>query len=879
SKREDALASLTQENALEPDAAEILYDYVQDQYEVAGEVPSDQHIIVESFIDEVGDWRVVVQSPFGARVHAPWAMTAASHLRERCGEIDVVWSDDGIVFRLPESASPPESDWFFPDPETVEEDIIRTLTDTSMFAARFRENAARALLLPRRFPGQRTPLWLQRRKSADLMNAAARYPKFPMILETFRECLSDVFDLAGLTELLEDIRSRRIRVHALLSDEGPSPFAQTVLFDFTASFIYDADAPLAERRAQVLSLDHAQLKELLGSADYRELLDPEAIAAIAIKVARLEQPSLKDADDTHDLLLALGDLSEEEISDRATAEFRPAVVSALEALVAERRAVEVRIGGVSRFIAVEDASRYRDALGTVLPMGLPAALLESYETPLRDLVSRYVRTHGPFLPQDIANRLGIGVEVVRSSLNELATLGRVLEGGFTPGNTQREWIDHEVLKLIKRRSLAGWRQQIEAVDHAQYASFIADWQSVVKPRRGVDGLFEAIEQLQGVPLPASVLESEILPARVHGYREGQINELLVSGELLWRGLEAVGSSDGRIALYLTENYPLLAPPAAEVEGELAIKVLEYLRANPAPFFDDIVAGVGGFPNDVLEALWDLVWSGNVGNDSFAPLRARLRVKASKSGSSRGRRRGRSRMMSTRSSRLPGSEGRWTLFERSSWVEPTPTEKRTAQVQQLLERYGVLVKEALGREGVSGGFAAIYPVLKAMEEAGRLRRGYFVEGLGASQFAVPGAEDRLRNTEHHDAPLLLAATDPANPYGSFLPWPEQSGEGTRCARVAGARVVIHQGELLAFIGKSGDQLTSFISDLEPQRSAAMTALVAGLKLAARGRRQFYLAKVDGKQQAEERLHRALLDAGFQFGYRGYIYKNDVVDINA
>ncbi|MEM1113340.1 MAG: crosslink repair DNA glycosylase YcaQ family protein [Pseudomonadota bacterium] len=876
SKKNKALKSLVEEHALDPEAAEILYDYVQDQFEAAGEVPSDEHIVIESFIDEVGDWRVVLQSPFGARVHAPWAMTAAERLRDRFGEIDAVWSDDGMVFRLPESDQPPEAEWFIPDAETLEEDLIRTLTDTSMFAARFRENAARALLLPRRFPGQRTPLWLQRRKSADLMNAAARYPKFPMILETYRECLSDVFDLAGLTQLLEDIRSRKIRLHTCLSD-SPSPFAQTVLFDFTASFIYDADAPLAERRAQVLSLDHAQLKELLGSADYRELLDPEAIAEISLRCRRLDQPTLKDGDDIHDVLLALGDLTLAELGDRAAEDTRAQLQALVDALLEDRRIIEVRIAGEPRFIAVEDASRYRDALGTVLPMGLPVALLEPCEAPLADLVSRFVRTHGPFVPQDIATRLGIGADVVRRALNDMAAAGRVLEGGFTPGGTAREWIDHDVLKLIKRRSLAGWRQQIEAVDHRQFSAFVAEWQGVVKPRRGVDGLFEAVEQLQGVPLPASSLESEILPARVEDYREGQINELFMSGELLWRGLEPVGSSDGRIALYLTENYPLLAPPAGVIEGDLAQRIYDFLCDNPAPFFDDIVGAVGGFPNDVLEALWDLVWSGNVGNDSFAPLRARLRVRPGKSNSRRSRR---PRMRSTfgRSARLPGSEGRWTLFARSSWAEPSPTEMRTAQVQQLLERYGVLVKEALAREGVNGGFAGIYPVLKAMEEAGRLRRGYFVEGLGASQFAVPGAEDRLRNTAEQTDPLVLAATDPANAYGHLLPWPT-AGEGVRLARVAGARVIIVNGELVAYVSKSSDQVTTFLGEDELSRGRRAGALIDGLKRMAWGRKQLYIAKIDGEAQAPEALHRAMLEAGFRHGYKGYAYKSEVVDLHA
>lgn len=859
----DAQKLLIRDHALEAEAADILYDYVAGQFEAAGDVPSDECIIVENFIDEVGDWRVVLQSPFGARVHAPWAMTVAAQLRQRFSEIDVVWCDDGIVFRVPESDSPPEAEWFIPDPESLEEDVVRALSDTSLFAARFRENAARALLLPRRFPGQRTPLWLQRRKSADLMQAASQYPRFPMILETYRECLRDVFDIDGLNQLLEDIRSRRIRVHPVNSDSA-SPFAQTVLFDFTASFIYDADAPLAERRAQVLSLDHAQLKELLGSADYRELLDPEAIAAITLKRQLLEHPYVKDPDDIHDLLLALGDLSVADILARTESSRQATLQSMLSDLTRARRIIEIRVAGNPRFIAAEDAARYRDALGTVLPMGLPAALLEPCQSPLQNLISRYIRTHGPFEPAEIAKHFGLGIDVLRKALNELSATGRVLEGGFTPGSTRREWIDHDVLKQIKRRSLAGWRQQIEAVDHNKFASFIADWQFITKPRRGLDALYDTIEQLQGAPLPASVLETEILPARITGYRVGQIDELFVSGELLWRGIEPVGSSDGRIAIYLAENYPLLAPEPNPIDSELAQRIHEFIGSRGAPFFDDIVEAVGGFQNDVLEALWELVWSGNAGNDSFAPLRARLGVKDRKPRT----RRAQQRMRPRRGSRLPGSEGRWTLFDRVGWEQPSATEARTAQVQQLLERYGVMVKEALTKEGVTGGFSGIYPVLKAMEEAGRIRRGYFVEGLGASQFAVPGAEDRLRNTAESTDPVLLSATDPANPYGALLPWPPAADGGKRCARVAGSRVLLLNGDLIAYIAKTGDQITTFLPPDEPTRSSSIKALIAGLKLAARGRKLVYLASIDGKPRAEESIHAALLSEGFQHGHRGY-----------
>ncbi|MGR8919234.1 MAG: DEAD/DEAH box helicase, partial [Gammaproteobacteria bacterium] len=636
-KRAAAIRQLTSAHALDDEAAAILADYVADQFEQAGEVPSDEHVVIETFVDEVGDWRVVLLSPFGARVHAPWAMVAARSLRQRFDDVDVVWTDDGIVFRLPETENPPDADWFLPDPETVEDELVRALGDTSLFAARFRENAARALLLPRRFPGQRTPLWLQRRKSADLLAAAGRYPQFPIVLETFRECLRDVFDLPGLTEVLEALARRSIRTHTVITDV-PSPFAQAVLFDFTASFIYEGDAPLAERRAQVLSLDHAQLKELLGSADYRELLDPEAIDEVARRRRRLDARWLKCADDVHDCLLALGDLSTAELGARVADGEQAAPW--LDELAAARRIVEVRVGGEARWIAAEDAARYRDALGVVLPVGLPGDLLDAVPAPLADLVSRYARTHGPFRAADVAERLGIGADVATRTLLDLAAESRVLEGEFTPGGREREWIDANVLKQVKRRSMASWREQIEAVDQADYAAFLCDWQSVTRPRRGTEALFDVVEQLQGAPLPASVLESEILPARIEGYRVGQIDELFVAGELVWRGLEPAGSQDGRIALYLTDHYPVLAPPPSEPENELAGRVLDFLRGQPAAFFDDIVDAVGGFPNDVLEAVWDLVWCGQETNDSIAALRSRIGVSAAAGSGKARRRRGR-----------------------------------------------------------------------------------------------------------------------------------------------------------------------------------------------------------------------------------------------
>lgn len=864
----EAEQRLASEHALDAEAARTLVAYVRAQQDATGEVPSAETIVIESFLDEIGDWRVVVLSPFGARVHAPWAMVVAERLRADVVDVDVVWTDDGIVFRLPESDDPPDAESLIPHAADLEDELTRVLGGTSLFAARFRENAARALLLPRRAPGRRTPLWLQRRRSADLLAVAARYPQFPMVLETYRECLQEHFDLAGCKAVLERLANRAVRVHETRTDV-PSPFAQAVLFDFTASFLYDGDAPLAERRAQALSLDHAQLRELLGTADYRELLDTDAVEAVTLALQYLDEPRIRDADDLHDTLLALGDLDDAEIAARTRGEAGPLTDTLLEA----RRAVRLRIAGSERLVAVEDASRYRDALGVVLPPGLPHELLEPVERPLVDLVSRYARTHGPFRVEALCARLGLAPGSAALALAELERGGRVLHGEFTPGVDGEEWVAVDVLRRLKRRSLARWRAELEPVEPERLAALLPHWQHVVRNKRGLEGLFDVVEQLQGMPLAASALETEILPARLKDYRPGALDELCLSGEVVWRGLEASGSQDGRIALYLTDNYPLLAPPPGDPPEGLASELLALLEARPALFFEDVLNAAGGFPNDVLEALWDLVWCGRLTNDSLVPLRARLGVRGGTTGTARAarrvvsRRRGRGRQHPP--DRPPGSEGRWSLLSRSRWAEADETERRAALATQLLERYGVLVREALHREQVPGGFAALYPVLKAMEDAGRVRRGYFVEGLGASQFALPGVEDRLRHDGRAgEAARVLAAVDPANAWGHLLPWPKPAhADAPRCQRTAGARVVLHDGALLAFLGRSGQQLTTFLPDTEPARARATGALVAALVAQAARRRLTLIAAIDGQPAGESPLAGALAAAGFVPGYRG------------
>ena len=877
----EAVKRLQEAHGLDERAASNLYAYLAKQAEATGEVPSDRTIIIERYIDEIGTFCVCVLSPFGARVHAPWSQAVLARMNAGGdGGVEAIWSDDGMVFRLPESEEPPDASLFLPAADEVEDLLVRSLGQTSLFAARFRENAGRALLLPRRRPGQRSPLWAQRKRAADLLAVASRYGSFPIVLETYRECLRDVFDLPALVEILRQVTARRIRVRTVDS-RTPSPFASSLLFSYVASFIYDGDAPLAERRAQALAVDPAQLRELLGEAELRELLDPEAIAETERGLQRLDgRRPATSPDALHDMLLSLGDLTRGEIGARS--EPAEAAGAWIDQLVRERRAIELPIAGERRVAAAEDAGRLRDALGVVPPRGVPRALLEPVADPLGDLISRYARTHGPFLVEAAAARLGLGVGPVRDTLLRLAAVGRVIEGELLPGGRSREWCDAEVLRAIKRRSLAKLRREVEPVEPAALGRFLLEWQGLRRPRPGVEALLGAIEQLEGAPLPASVLEAEVLPARVDKFRPADLDLLCAAGEVVWAGLEPLGPSDGRIALYLTDRLALLAPPARRAEGELAARLRGLLAARGALFFSDMVAETGAFPADLLSALWDLVWSSEVTNDTLAPLRGFLR---GASPDARAKRATRGRAFRSRRVGPPGSEGRWSLLPhaRPQAAEsagqgsapqpsgPSGTERRTALARALLERYGVLTREAVHAEGIEGGFSAVYDVLKAMEEAGRVRRGYFVAGLGATQFAAPGAEDRLRSMrERPEEPhaVVLAATDPASPYGAALPWPER--QGARPGRAAGAHVVLRDGELLAYLGRAERSLLTFLPAEEPDRGRAAAALAGALSsLIDLGRRRSLLiAQVDGEPTEKSPLAPHLSGAGFTPTSRGF-----------
>lgn len=863
---EKTIETLIADHGLNDHAIENLRAYVHDQAKATGDVPSDRTIVLERFTDELGDFRICLLTPFGSRVHAPWSTAIAKRLAEKYGtEVEMVWTDDGILCRLALTDDPPSAEDFFPPSSEIEQIITSELDHTSLFASRFRECAGRALLLPKRMPTKRTPLWAQRKRSADLLSVASEHPSFPILLETYRECLRDVYDMPGLIDILRRVEQRQIRVLTTQTDK-PSPFAASLLFSFVGNFIYDGDAPLAERRVQALSIDHAQLRELLGEAELRTLLDADALIDVEQSLQRRHHP-LKHADALHDLLLFVGDLSESEIVSRSeAASLANEWVSDLER---ERRILRVRLNGEIRFIAVEDAGRYRDALGVVLPQGIPSAHLEPVADPTGDLIGRYARTQGPFVADDIVARFGFTAATVERVVDERVKRGLIVEGAFLasprPGSP-REFCDAEVLRSLRQKSLARLRREVEPVDQSAYARFLIDWHRLKRPAAGSDALLEAIAQLEGCPLPASVLLDEILPRRVRNFQPHDLDMLCASGQVVWAGVESLGPNDGRIALYLPEHEPLLALPAKDLDGETHIALRNLLERRGAVFFADFVRGIGGYPAALLEALWDLVWAGVVTNDTTDALRKRI-LGAPHVASRR------ERSMFGRKPRswqgaLPGSEGRWSL-RKTRWIEsPSETEKATARAHTLLQRYGVLTREVAHAEGIAGGFSSIYPVLKAMEEAGRIRRGYFVAGRGATQFALPGADDRLRSVRDGDADdaisaMVVSATDPANPYGASLPWPSVRDGGARAQRAAGAYVVLWNGHLIGYLGRRGEQLIPFLPEEEPARGAAAKALAAALgELVDRFRFQSLLFEsIEGMPALEHPLRDALLAAGF------------------
>jgi ATP-dependent Lhr-like helicase len=825
-----ALDRLRDEFTLDDRAAKNLVAFLGEQQAATGAVPSDRTVVVERFRDEIGDWRLCILTPFGGRVHAPWALALAARLRESLGlETQAIWSDDGIAIHLPDAdAAPPVEDVLL-EPEQLEELVTKELGETALFGARFRENAGRALLIPRRRPGERTPLWQQRLKAQSLLQVARRYPAFPIVLETYRECLQDVFDLPALKRLLQGLRTRQIDL-VDVETASASPYAASLLFDYVATYMYEDDTPAAERRAQALSLDRDLLRELLGQEELRDLIDTGALAEVEEQL----RGQARSPDELHDLLRRRGDLREDEYADDLA-----------EPLLGERRAVHVRVGGEPRLIAAEDAGRYRDAVGAMPPGGLPEVFLEADEEPLHSLLRRFARSRGPFTTAEANERFARDVE---SALRELERRDELVRGELRPGGREREWCDPGVLRRLRRASLAALRREVEPVEQAAFGRFLPSWQGI--DRRA--SLREALVPLQGLALPVSLWESEVLPRRVPGYRPEQLDALCASGEVVW-----VGAGLDRVALFFREDAPVLGPPPAADRPER--EVHERLRAalgRSALFWHDLLADTGLESDEALPALWDLVWAGEATNDAWTPLRAGRRFKTES-------RRPRPRRFSrSRAGEVTATQGRWSLTGRLFPGRPD----RRALAELLLERQGIVVRDGVRGEGIPGGYGAVYGELRALETLGLCRRGYFVESLGGAQFALGGAVERLRELRPRDGeerePLVLAAADPAQPYGAALPWPKRAG--ARAARVAGAHVVLLGGEPALFVERGGRSLVPLREPEDDWLREALAALVANVK--ARGAKRLAVERFDGEPVGDSEIMPLLLEAGFVAGPR-------------
>jgi len=828
---ERAIERLRTEHTLDDRAARNLLTFLNEQAAATGVVPSDRTIVVERFRDEIGDWRVCILTPFGGRVHAPWALALGARVSERLGlEAQSIWSDDGIALHLPDADAAPSAEELMIDPDEIEELVVGELAGSALFGARFRENAARALLIPRRRPGERTPLWQQRLKAQSLLQVARKYGSFPVILETYRECLQDVFDLPALKTILRGLKTRELDLVDVES-QSASPFSSSLLFDYIATYMYEDDTPPAERRAQALSLDRDLLRELLGQEELRELIDPGALEDVEAQL----RGKPRNADELHDVLRLRGDLREGEYD-----------AGFAETLIRERRALRARFAGEERLVAAEDAGRYRDALGVMPPGGLPEAFLGSVPEPLLSLVARFVRGRGPFTTAEANERFGRNVE---PELRALEREEKLIRGELRPGGTEREWCDPEVLRRLRRASLAALRKEVEPAEPAALGRFLPSWHGI--DRRAT--LREALVPLQGLPLPVALWESELLPRRVPGYQPLQLDQLCASGELVW-----VGAGLDRVAVYFREDAAVLGRPsgATAPDSEAAQKLREALGRG-AMFWHDLVDAAGLEPAEALPALWDLVWAGEVRNDAWTPLRAGKRYQAPRPARTRAR-----RFSRQRATGVTATQGRWSLTHNLFSAQPDPR----ALAELLLERQGIVTRDGVRAEGIQGGYGAVYGDLRALETLGVCRRGYFVEGLGGAQFALPGAVERLRELRPKEGGepevLVLAAADPAQPYGASLPWPKRSG--ARAARVAGAHVVLLGGEAVLYVERGGRSLVPLRDPEDDWLRVALAALVEHVK---RGRtKRLAVERFDGEPVGESAVMPLLLEAGFLAGPR-------------
>ena len=925
SEGERALRSRLTEAGLDDHARSNLLALLREQYRATGALPTDETLVLERYEDESGSWRIVLHSTLGRCVHEPWAMAIRERVHQLLGvRPQTIVADDGIVLQIPPvEGDLPTAGLITFDAAEISSLVRSRIETTALFAARFRECAARALLMPTTRPGHRTPLWLQRVKAGQLLEASRQFQDFPVSVEAARECLQQYYDLPALTDLMERLASGRVRVVEAVTSE-PSPFAHPLLFGYASTLIYQDDLPHAERRAQLLSLDPKALDALLGDGGVAELLDDEVLAQVEAELQHLA-PGRRvraDAEGVADLLRELGPLSVAELVERCTdvggrdpredtrgddvergdkRKVERTVGRTLAELAGARRATAVRVGGRELWARVEDAQDLRLALGVEVPdwaleragAGGAVERRASARSPLNDLLLRYARTHTTVTPQRVVRAFGLGAAVAEGALAELAGDGSLVDLGAAG------WMESAVLARVRHRSLARARAAVAPVPPTALQRLVLERAGLDEPNGGVDALAEALAALEGVWLPAGLWESVVLPARVVDYRPAMLDELIASGEVVWQA-RPVGDATSRSGSARVRTGAGHVPAPGEIaffptDSALAPVVGEAIAPGEPEAPAGREAGV------TEEALWQLVREGAATGRSFEPVRRALAPAAGTRTSPSSRRvrsrRGRRLMMETPRTGEVTAAGRLSsVLASTSWVRlscaPAGDEERAiAEVESLLDRYGVVCRDlALAFSGV-GGLVPLMPVLRRMEETGVVLRGGFIEGLGPVQFAERESVDRLRSLSHDPGgttatPVVLDLKDPACLVGRGVPWPEPvlpTGLGKPAqdrseetsgppVRRQGASVVVLGGTPVLYASENLKVLISYTSERE-DLVRALTALAADRQrmLARQGaaavRRRTVVESLNGVTTLEPTVSDLLRQAGFVRDPRG------------
>lgn len=856
-------------DGLDAFARENLKGLLAHQRQATGVVPDDRTVIIEVCADEEGDDRIVIHASFGKRVCEPWALAITARVRERFGfDPQAMAADTGIVVRFPqaESGDLPDLAAFLFDPDEAERIVAAEVGATALFAARFRECASRALLVASRQPGKRAPLWQQRVKGGQLLEAARREGDFPLLAEAARECLHDVYDMGALRQVMEDIDTGAVRVSAVRT-QTPSPFAAPLLFGYVADHLYEGDLPHAERRHALLSVDADLLGELLGSDKAAEVLDQAVVDAVQAELQGTAAGyRARGVEGVCELLRRVGPLSTSNVACRTDGpldamEDDEAAACAddeqaralLDELEAGHRAFRTQIAGAPVWAVAEDAARLRAVLGAPCP---DWARIEgdagSAETLLDGVIARILRTNALCTAESIAQELGLGTALVEESLRRLAGQGRAVQMAYPADAPIPSWTDPVVMRRLRARSLAAARQAIAPVDQATYLRYLFDLQGIgdAEGVDGIDRLAEIIAQFEGVFLPAQLWEASVFPTRMAGYDPVLLDDLLACGDVVWQG-----GTDGK-GNHVIAFYPSDSPFCP-------------VRIEPCDRTDQ-------------GALAEMVWNGCASSDSFAFVRASIagRLVERIDLTSAMPRRAHSRRAGRRYAASAGAkrEARERVIERTArdaafmgtwWKMETPEVNDTVCamdiVDSLLDRYGVVTRDIALGAGVPGGLGSLYPVLRSREDAGELLRGAFVEGMGPSQFAAVDTIEHLRSfADAGTGPaIVLDADDPIDLLGRGLPWPA-STVNAKPARRAGALVVFWKGMPILHISAHGRDIISFSEDVEALRCAACAFASTSLERARRlhtWSERIQVRTFDGKPVLDTPFATVLEEVGF------------------